>query len=58
VLYVSGYSEGVVGYHGLLVAEADFLAKPFTADALARKVRQVLARPSPAPPGAGAPARL
>ena len=40
-LYTSGYTGDVVRQHGLTVG-GDFLQKPFTVDALARKVRELL----------------
>jgi PAS domain S-box-containing protein len=42
VLYVSGYTDGGIGAHGVLEEGAAFLQKPFTSDSLARKVRSVL----------------
>ncbi len=41
-LYVSGHGEDFVRQHGLAPAGGNYLAKPFTVDALARKVRAVL----------------
>jgi two-component system cell cycle sensor histidine kinase/response regulator CckA len=42
VLYVSGYADDAIGQHGVLTGDAAFLAKPFTANLLAEKVREVL----------------
>jgi two-component system, cell cycle sensor histidine kinase and response regulator CckA len=42
VLYMSGYTDDAIVQHGVLSQETAFLQKPFTTDALARKVREVL----------------
>ena len=43
VLFITGYAPEAVERHGELAAGGALLEKPFTADQLARKVREVLA---------------
>ena len=42
ILYMSGYTDDTVRRHGVARADAAFLPKPFTADALTQKVKEVL----------------
>jgi CheY-like chemotaxis protein len=42
VLYMSGYTEDAIVHDGVLDADADLVPKPFTADALASRVREHL----------------
>lgn len=42
VLYMSGYTDNAIAYHGILSEGISYIQKPFTLDNLARKVREVL----------------
>ncbi len=42
VLYMSGYTDDAIAHHGTLAPGSHFIAKPFGATDLTRKVRQVL----------------
>ena len=44
VLYASGYTQNVIAHHGVLEPGIEFLAKPYSLDSLARRVREVLER--------------
>ena len=44
VLYMSGYSGNAIAQQGLLAPGVDYIAKPFTANALSSKVREILDR--------------
>jgi two-component system, NtrC family, sensor kinase len=42
VLFMTGYTRDAIIHHGRLDPDIDLLTKPFTADALTRKVRRIL----------------
>ena len=46
VLFTSGYAPDVVAHHGVLEPDAEFIPKPYTLQALARRVREVLEQAS------------
>jgi PAS domain S-box-containing protein len=52
VLYISGYSEEIVGRQGILDGQVAYLTKPFRQDWLLSKVHETLAREGEAGPGA------
>ena len=42
VLFTSGYTENVIVHHGILEEKLNFIGKPYSIQALARKIREVL----------------
>ncbi len=45
VLYMSGYTDNVIAHRGVLDDNVAFIQKPFTVEAIATKVREVLNKP-------------
>jgi YesN/AraC family two-component response regulator len=44
ILFTSGYAENAIVHQGVLAEGVDFIAKPYSLQALTEKVRDVLAR--------------
>jgi two-component system cell cycle sensor histidine kinase/response regulator CckA len=44
VLFMSGYPDDIITHHGVIDLGAAYLEKPFTADTLGEKVREMLDR--------------
>ncbi len=44
IVYMSGYSDDMIGRHGILQVDDNYLQKPFTSTALIEKIEQVLRR--------------
>jgi two-component system cell cycle sensor histidine kinase/response regulator CckA len=42
VLFMSGYTEEVIAHRGMITANTAFIHKPFTAEGIVLKVREVL----------------
>ncbi|HVW83304.1 MAG TPA: response regulator, partial [Bryobacteraceae bacterium] len=42
VLFMSGYTDDILASHGVMAGETQLIQKPFTADALGKKLRDVL----------------
>ena len=45
VLFTTGYTRNAILHNGVLDHDVHFIAKPFNLDALAEKIREVLAAP-------------
>ncbi len=46
ILFISGYTDAEIVHYGVLNSEIEFLQKPFDAEQLGRKIRQILDTPA------------
>jgi CheY-like chemotaxis protein len=53
VLFTTGYARNAIVHNGTLDADVDMIPKPFSSEALGRRVRQVVDRPTPGDEAAG-----
>lgn len=56
VLFTSGYTQNAIVHAGRLDDGVELIAKPFTIEALATKIRRILGTTSASPHGSGSPA--
>jgi signal transduction histidine kinase len=52
ILFSSGYTDDAISHHGVLQPGVEFIPKPYTPSALARRVRALLDQPAAPIPGA------
>jgi two-component system cell cycle sensor histidine kinase/response regulator CckA len=52
ILFSSGYTDDAISHHGVLQPGIEFIPKPYTPSALARRVRALLDKPNAPIPGA------
>ncbi len=50
VLYMSGYTQGILGAQGVLEPQINLIEKPFTEASLLQKIRAIISNPGAAPP--------
>ncbi len=50
ILYTTGYARNAIVHNGILDAGVDLLGKPFTTEALGRKLEQIMGRDNAGPP--------
>lgn len=43
-MFMSGYTSDIIGQHGVLEADVDFIEKPYTVKSVAKKLREIFTR--------------